>query len=170
MTDRTDGDEDGDGDGDGDGTHGRRGPDGVGGLHHVGVATDDLAARTGLYGDLLGLPVAHEETFDGLAVAFLGTGPYVELLEPLTDDGPIARHLDRRGPGLHHLACAVGDVSVALERARRQDVDPIDEEPRAGAWGHRVAFLHPGATGGVLLELVGEERAGDGRGDGTGRT
>ena len=99
VTDRTDEDEDGNGDGAGDGTRGRRGPDGVGGLHHVGVATDDLAARTGLYGDLLGLPVAHEETFDGLAVAFLGTGPYVEL-----------------------------------------------------------------------LELVGEERAGDGRGDGTGRT
>ena len=145
------------------------------GLHHVGVATDDAAGLAALYGDLLGLSVVHEETFDGMAVVFLGSGasgahasgngshgPYLELLEPLDGEGPIARHLDRRGPGLHHLAVAVADVADALDRARALDVDPVDESPRQGAWGHEVAFLHPSSTGGVLVEFVEAEEAHDG--------
>jgi len=131
------------------------GADAPAGLHHVGVATPDATGIAELYGDLLDLPVAHEETFDGMTVVFAGAGPYVELLEPLTDEGPIARHLDRRGRGLHHLAYAVEDVTAALERARERGVDPIDDDPRPGAWGHEVAFLRPEPTGGVLLELVG---------------
>ena len=121
---------------------------------HLGVATDDAAALAGLYADLLGTPVAHEETFDGMDVVFLDLGEgYFELLEP-HDEGAIARYLDRHGPGMHHVALSTTDIDAALDRAREMGVDPIDEEPRPGAWGHSVAFLHPKSTGGVLVEFV----------------
>ena len=122
---------------------------------HVGVATPDGDALADLFGELFGTPVAHRETFDGLDVTFLELGDgYVELLEPLTDDGPIARFLDREGPGLHHVALATEDIEAALDAARDAGVDPIDDDPRPGAWGHDVAFLHPDSTGGVLVEFV----------------
>jgi methylmalonyl-CoA/ethylmalonyl-CoA epimerase len=99
--------------------------------------------------------VAHEETFDGMRVVFLDLGNgYFELLEPVGDDGAIARYLDRNGPGIHHLALATEDVEAALATARDHGVDLVDEEPRPGAWGHEVAFCHPRSTGGVLLEFV----------------
>ncbi|MFB6127759.1 MAG: methylmalonyl-CoA epimerase [Halolamina sp.] len=121
---------------------------------HAGVATDDAATLAALYGDLLDAPVAHEETFDGMTVTFLDVGGgYVELLEP-DEDGPIADYLADQGPGVHHLAFATDDVEAALSRARDLDVDLVDEEPRPGAWGHDVAFLHPASTGGVLVEFV----------------
>ena len=121
---------------------------------HLGVATDDAAALAGLYADLLGTPVAHEETFDGMDVVFLDLGEgYFELLEP-HDEGAIARYLDRHGPGMHHVALSTTDIDAALDRAREMGVDLIDEEPRPGAWGHSVAFLHPKSTGGVLVEFV----------------
>jgi methylmalonyl-CoA/ethylmalonyl-CoA epimerase len=122
---------------------------------HAGIATDDAAGLASLYGDLLDAPVAHEETFDGMHVVFLDLGNgYFELLEPLGDDGAIARYLDRNGPGIHHLALATEDVEAALATARDHGVDLVDEEPRPGAWGHEVAFCHPRSTGGVLLEFV----------------
>ncbi|WP_380675590.1 methylmalonyl-CoA epimerase [Salinigranum sp. GCM10025319] len=121
---------------------------------HLGVATDDAAALAELYADLLGTPVAHEETFDGMDVVFLDLGEgYFELLEP-HDEGPIARYLDRHGPGIHHVALSTTDLDAALDRAREMGIDLIDEEPRPGAWGHSVAFLHPKSTGGVLVEFV----------------
>jgi len=121
---------------------------------HAGVATDDADALVDLYGDLLGCPVAHEETFDGMRVVFLDVGNgYIELLEP-RDGGPIASYLDDNGPGIHHLAVATDDIEDALGRAREAGVSLIDEEPRPGAWGHDVAFLHPKSTGGVLVEFV----------------
>lgn len=126
-------------------------------VHHVGIATADAAGLAGLFADLLGTPVVHEERFEGMAVVFLDAGGgYLELLEPETGGGPIARHLDERGPGLHHVAFATDDVAGALDRARNLGIDPVDGSPRAGAWGHEVAFLHPNSTGGVLVELVGE--------------
>ncbi|MFB6102406.1 MAG: methylmalonyl-CoA epimerase [Haloplanus sp.] len=122
---------------------------------HAGVATHDGAALADLFGRLFDAPVVHRETFDGLDVTFLDLGNgYVELLEPLTDEGPIARYLDREGPGLHHVALATPDVAAALETARACGVDLVDDEPRPGAWGHDVAFLHPESTGGVLVEFV----------------
>ena len=122
---------------------------------HAGIATTDAADLAALYGDLLGLEVAHEETFDGMRVVFLELeNGYFELLEPETDEGAIARYLDRNGPGIHHLALETDDIEAALETAREHDVECIDEEPRPGAWGHDVAFLHPRDTGGVLLEFV----------------
>lgn len=122
---------------------------------HAGIATNDAAGLADTYETLLAAPVVHEEEFDGLSVTFLDVGEgYIELLEPLTEDGPIASYLDRKGSGIHHLALATPDIGAALARAREEGVTLIDDEPRDGAWGHDVAFLHPGDTGGVLLEFV----------------
>lgn len=123
-------------------------------FHHAGIATtaaDDLA---GLFTELLGQTVAHEEHFEGMRVVFLSTGDgYLELLEP-TDGGPVADYLQSNGPGIHHLAFATDDIEASLQRAQSMDIDLVDETPRPGAWGHDVAFLHPGSTGGVLIEFV----------------
>lgn len=125
-------------------------------IHHAGIATNDLDAITELYGDLLSVPVVHEERFDGMKIAFLDLGNgYLELLEP-TEDGPIASYLDSRGPGIHHLAFETDDARAALDRARDLGITLVDEEPRPGAWGHDVAFLHPRDTGGMLVEFVEE--------------
>jgi len=122
---------------------------------HVGVATRDADTLVDLFGTLLSAPVAHRETFDGLDVTFLDLGNgYLELLEPLDDDGAISRYLDREGPGIHHVALETPDVAAALDVAREYGVDLVDESPQPGAWGHDVAFLHPGSTGGVLVEFV----------------
>ncbi|WP_435317679.1 methylmalonyl-CoA epimerase [Haloarchaeobius sp. TZWSO28] len=122
---------------------------------HAGIATDDAASMAELYADLFGFAVAHEEEFDGMQVLFLDTGNgYFELLEPLDDEGTIARYLGNRGSGIHHLAVATDDIEAALDTARDHDVRLIDEEPRTGVWGHDVAFMHPKDTGGVLLEFV----------------
>jgi methylmalonyl-CoA/ethylmalonyl-CoA epimerase len=122
---------------------------------HVGVATRDAADLAGLFGGLLDAPIAHEETFDGMSIVFLelDDGGYFELLEPVAG-GAIADYLDREGPGIHHVALATDDIAAALDRARDLGVDCVDEEPRPGAWGHEVAFLHPRSTGGVLVEFV----------------
>ncbi|WP_408958309.1 methylmalonyl-CoA epimerase [Natrinema sp. 74] len=122
---------------------------------HAGIAVDDAQDFAELYGDLFGLEVAHEEVFDGMRVAFLDCGDgYFELLEPLETDGTIARYLEDTDAGIHHLALATDDIEAALETARDHDVTLIDAEPRPGAWGHSVAFLHPKDTGGILVELV----------------
>jgi methylmalonyl-CoA/ethylmalonyl-CoA epimerase len=123
---------------------------------HAGIATDDLDTLAALYEPLLDAELVHEEEFDGLRVAFLNLqNGYFELLEPLPDaDGAIPRYLDRNGPGIHHLAVATDDIESALDTARNAGVELIDDEPRPGAWGHQVAFLHPKSTGGVLIEYV----------------
>jgi methylmalonyl-CoA/ethylmalonyl-CoA epimerase len=121
---------------------------------HAGIATRDADALAEQYAALLDAGVAHEETFDGMQVVFLDLGNgFFELLEPL-EGGTIDDYLAEHGPGIHHLALQTGDIDRALERAREHDVDLVDEEPREGAWGHDVAFLHPASTGGVLLEFV----------------
>jgi methylmalonyl-CoA/ethylmalonyl-CoA epimerase len=132
-------------------------------FHHLGVATDDGAGLAATLGDLLDAPVAHEERFDGMTVRFLALdGGYFELLEPRAD-GTIARYLDRQGPGIHHVALGTDDVAAALDRARDLGLDLVDEEPRLGAWGHEVAFLHPGSTGGILVEFVAADGHGSNR-------
>jgi methylmalonyl-CoA/ethylmalonyl-CoA epimerase len=121
---------------------------------HAGIATTDAAALADLFADLFDAPVAHEEEFNGMTVVFLELDDgYFELLEP-HGEGAIAKYIDRQGPGIHHLALATDDIETALDRAREHGVDLIDEEPRPGAWGHDVAFLHPKSTGGVLVEFV----------------
>lgn len=133
-----------------------RGPPASMHVDHVGVATEDAAGLGELYTALLGAPVAHEEVFDGLHTVFLDLGGdgYVELLEPVDEDTTVGRYLQRTGGGIHHVAFATDDIEAALETARDAGVDRIDEEPRAGAWGHDVAFLHPKDTGGALIEFV----------------
>jgi methylmalonyl-CoA/ethylmalonyl-CoA epimerase len=122
---------------------------------HAGIATDDAADLAEQYVDLFGADIANQETFDGMRVVFLDFGNgYFELLEPVEGDGTIASYLDDNGPGIHHLAVATDDIEAALDRARELDIALIDEEPRPGAWGHDVAFLHPRDTGGILLEFV----------------
>ncbi|EMA40571.1 methylmalonyl-CoA epimerase [Halococcus hamelinensis] len=121
---------------------------------HAGIATDDASGLADRFATLFDIPVVHEETFDGMTVVFLDCGNgYFELLEP-EDGGTIARYLDSDGPGIHHLALATDDIRAALDRVVDHGVEPIDTDPRPGAWGHEVAFLHPKSTGGVLVELV----------------
>lgn len=121
---------------------------------HAGVATEDAESLAFLYQDLFDCGIAHEERFRELKVLFLELeNGYFELLEP-QDDGTIATYLENHGAGLHHVALETDDIDAALENAADVGVELIDEEPRAGAWGHRVAFLHPGSTGGVLIEFV----------------
>ena len=123
-------------------------------FHHAGIATDDAAHLRELFGGLFDAPVAHEEHFEGMDVLFLELDDgYFELLEP-HEDGAIGRYLESHGPGIHHLALATEDVESALATAEELGVAAIDEEPRPGAWGHEVAFLHPKSTGGVLVEFV----------------
>jgi methylmalonyl-CoA/ethylmalonyl-CoA epimerase len=126
-------------------------------FHHVGVATPDAAEFAATLSDPFDLSIVHEEEFDGLRIVFLdGGGGYVEALEPVRETGPVARFLDRRGAGIHHLALAVDDLPASLDAARAAGVEPVDDEPRPGAWGHEVAFLRPETTGGILVELVEE--------------
>ena len=121
---------------------------------HAGIATDDATALAELFTNLFGVELVHEEEFGGMHVVFLDLGNgYFELLEPI-EEGTIARYLDRHGAGIHHLALETDGVESALDTARELDIEPIDGEPRPGAWGHTVAFLHPRDTGGVLIEFV----------------
>ncbi|WP_312912596.1 methylmalonyl-CoA epimerase [Natronosalvus caseinilyticus] len=121
---------------------------------HAGIATEDAQALANLYAELFDVEIVHEETFDGMTVVFLAfENGYFELLEP-QEEGTIATYLERNGPGIHHLAVETDDAAAALERARDLGIECIDDEPRPGAWGHDVAFLHPRDTGGILLEFV----------------
>jgi methylmalonyl-CoA/ethylmalonyl-CoA epimerase len=126
-------------------------------IDHIGVAVDDLDAAMALYGGPFGLPDVLHETVpeQGVEVVLLDVGDgHVELLAPLGPDTPVGRFLDRRGPGLHHVAYAVPDIDAALQDARAAGLRLLDERPRSGIRGSRVAFLHPSSTGGVLTEIV----------------
>lgn len=126
-------------------------------FHHAGLATNDLDAIAATYVDLLGAASVHEERLEQLRVRFLDLGNgYLELLEPLQPEGPIARYLEGHGAGIHHLALATPDIGDALATARSLGITAIDDEPRPGAWGHEVAFLHPDDTGGALIEFVAD--------------
>ena len=121
---------------------------------HAGVATDDAEGLAFRYEDVFGCDIAHEERFGDLRVIFLELdNGYFELLEP-REEGTISKYLENNGPGLHHIALETDDIDAALERAESAGVELIDEEPRPGAWGHQVAFLHPKSTGGMLVEFV----------------
>jgi methylmalonyl-CoA/ethylmalonyl-CoA epimerase len=126
-------------------------------IHHVGYAVDDLDAALPVFTERFGMPVEVREVMDdqGVEAVSLGVGPgHVELIQPLDPDGALARFIARRGPGLHHVAFAVGDLPAALDELRRGGAELIDEEPRRGLGGHRIAFVHPRSCGGVLTELV----------------
>jgi methylmalonyl-CoA/ethylmalonyl-CoA epimerase len=126
-------------------------------IDHIGVAVEDLDGAIALYSKSFSMREQHRETvesFDVEAVLMeIGDG-HIELLQPLSPDGPIGRFLERSGPGIHHVAYQTDDLDAALEAVRSAGLRLIDEEPRIGIWGRRVAFLHPKSTGGVLTELV----------------
>ena len=121
---------------------------------HAGVATENAESLAFRYEDIFGCEIAHEERFGDLTVLFLELeNGYFEVLEP-HEEGTISQFLENHGPGLHHIALATDDIEAAIENAAEVGVELIDEEPRPGAWGHDVAFLHPDSTGGVLVEFV----------------
>jgi methylmalonyl-CoA/ethylmalonyl-CoA epimerase len=126
-------------------------------IDHIGVATDDLDGAIALYEGTLGMPVAHRETVEsqGVEAVLLDVGEgHVELLRPLGPDTPVGKYLDRKGPGLHHVAYAVDDIDGVLAELKDAGIEMIDTEPRVGIRESRVAFVHPRSTGGVLTELV----------------
>jgi methylmalonyl-CoA epimerase len=126
-------------------------------IDHIGVAVDDLEGAVALYSERLGMPVQHRETVEeqGVEAVLLGVGEsHVELLSPLGPDTAVGRFLERNGPGLHHVAYGIDDIEAALEGVRAAGLALIDERPRTGIRGSRVAFVHPKSTAGVLTELV----------------
>ena len=130
-------------------------------LDHIGIAVADLDAALRFYRDALGLEVgpAEDVASQRVRVHFIGLGgeagaPALELLESTGDESPITRYLAKRGPGLHHITLRVDDIRAALAHLRARGVRLIDEEPRSGAHGTLVAFVHPSSAHGVLVELA----------------
>jgi methylmalonyl-CoA/ethylmalonyl-CoA epimerase len=126
-------------------------------IDHIGVLVGDLDEAVALYSERLGMPVVHRETVadQGVEAVLLDVGVnHVELLRPLSPDTPVGKYLERNGPGMHHVAYATDDIESAMDSARAAGLQLIDERPRRGIRGSRVAFLHPKSTGGVLTELV----------------
>jgi methylmalonyl-CoA/ethylmalonyl-CoA epimerase len=126
-------------------------------IHHVGVAVTDLDASIRLYRAAFGALLMHRAASEteGLEAAFLKTGDgEVELMQPTREDSPVGKFVSKRGPGLHHVAYAVSDIVKALADAKEAGLELIDEEPRLGMLGNRIAFVHPKSLGGVLTELV----------------
>ena len=122
---------------------------------HVGIAVASIAAALPFYRDILGLLPGPPETADGATIVNLTLGDVqVELLEPRHSDSPVAKFLARRGPGIHHICYRVPDLDRALEACRAAGYRLVDPTPRTGAAGRRIAFLHPKATAGILLELT----------------
>jgi methylmalonyl-CoA/ethylmalonyl-CoA epimerase len=126
-------------------------------LDHIGIATPRIDDALRLWQDLLGLQVDFtEEVKDqGVRVAMLPLGEtHIELLEPLSQDSPVGKFLEKRGPGIHHVAVRVTDIRASLAKLKEKGTRLIDETPRQGARGCLVAFVHPASSNGVLLELV----------------
>jgi methylmalonyl-CoA/ethylmalonyl-CoA epimerase len=127
------------------------------GIHHLGVAVEDLDEAVTTYEQLFGARVEHRETVhdQGVEAASLKVGAgRVELLASLGEETPVGKFLSKRGPGMHHVAYEVEDVRAAIEELSAKGVELVDEQPRRGLFGLEVAFLHPDAVHGVLAELV----------------
>ena len=126
-------------------------------VDHIGVAVEDLDAALELYERDYAMTLVHREvvTAQGVEAVLLDVGEnHVELLAPLGPDTPVGKFLAKRGPGMHHVAYQVPDIEAALASLRASGLRLIDEEPRTGIRGSRVAFLHPSSSGGVLTEIV----------------
>lgn len=123
-------------------------------VSHVGIAVEALAASVPFFREVLELPEVSLDDADGARiVGFTAGEPLVELLEADDPNSPIARFVAKRGPGIHHICFSVDDLDATLERCRKAGLQLIDDKPRIGAEGKRIAFLHPRSTGGVLIEL-----------------
>ena len=122
-------------------------------LDHVGVAVSSIQEAAATFEPIAGVTCSATEELpeQGVNVAFVGS---IELIEPRSSDGPIARFLARRGPGVHHVAYRVSDLRATLRDLNTRGFRLIDEEPRLGARGHLVAFIHPKSTDGTMIELV----------------
>lgn len=126
-------------------------------INHLGIATKGIEEALDFWSDALGLENVHTEVVEDqkVRVAMLPIGESrIELLEPTSDDSPISKFLEKRGGGIHHIAVEVTDIKASLARLKAKGVRLIDEEPRIGAEGCLVAFVHPSSANGVLLELV----------------
>ena len=126
-------------------------------VDHIGIATRQLEDGLAIWRDILGLQVDATEEIpeQGVRVAMLRVGEtHVELLESLSDDSAVGKFLDKRGPGIHHIALEVDDIRAKLDELRSRGVRLVDQAPRVGAGGCLVAFIHPNSTNGILLELV----------------
>lgn len=124
-------------------------------IAHIGIAVRALDEVLPFYRDVLQLPTVPLDDADGARIAGLAAGAsLVELLEPGSPGSPIDKFVGRRGPGMHHICFVVDDLDAALQRCRAAGIRLIDDKPRTGAEGKRIAFLHPSATGGVLIELT----------------
>lgn len=123
-------------------------------ISHVGIALASIAEAMPFYRDILRMDEAEIADSDGASISALQAGEsLIELLEPDGEDTPIGKFIARRGAGIHHICFAVDDLDATLERCRKAGVRLIDEVPRIGAEGKRIAFLHPGSTAGILVEL-----------------
>lgn len=130
-------------------------------VHHIGIVVHSIDAAYASFRDVLGMRVVKEEVIQdqGVRAALLDTGQgYVELLEPVVPDTGIARYLEKRGEGLHHICLEVDDIDVSLAELKAKGVELIDETPRPGITG-MIAFIHPNANHGVLVELVDAKTA-----------
>ena len=124
-------------------------------IAHIGIAVDELDRIVPFYRDLLGLSEVELDDSDGARIAGFSAGDsLIELLQASAADSPIAKFVAKRGPGIHHICFAVDDLNGTLERCRRAGLRLIDDVPRLGAEGKRIAFLHPSSTAGVLVELT----------------
>ncbi|HEY2851473.1 MAG TPA: methylmalonyl-CoA epimerase [Gemmatimonadaceae bacterium] len=122
---------------------------------HIGIAVRSVDALIPFYRDVLGMRVVPLDDADGARIAGLAAGEtLVELLEPAIDESPIGKFIAKRGPGIHHVCFVVDDLAAVLGRCRAAGIRLIDEQPRLGAEGKQIAFLHPSSTGGVLIELT----------------
>ena len=125
-------------------------------IDHIGIAVKDLERQMKFYSDVLGLSCSgvEEITDQKVRVAMFPVGEVrIELLQPMADDSPIAKFLEKRGEGIHHIAYSISDLEGNLKRLDEKQVQSIDSKPRIGAGGHKIAFLHPKSTFGVLTEL-----------------
>ncbi len=128
----------------------------INGLDHIGIAVKSIDAQLRLYKDLIGLEFEGIEEIaeQKVKAAILDTGDAkIELIEPTTDDSPISKFLDKKGDGLHHIAIAVENIESVIENLMASGVRMIDEKPRIGAHNKKIAFIHPKATGGILVEI-----------------
>ena len=125
-------------------------------IKHLGIAVDSIEERLPVW-ESFGLKLNHTEKVEseGVTTAHLKVGEYqIELLEPMGEDTPVGKFIDKKGPGIHHLALEVDNIEESLAKAKKNGLEPIGEAPRQGAENTLVAFFHPKDTGGVLLEIV----------------